>query len=243
MLEVINVTKYFGGIAALKGLSFVVNEKELVGLIGPNGAGKTTLFNLISGVYRPTQGLIKFDGRNLNNLKPYQICHMGIARTFQIPKPFKRMSVLENVMVGILFGKGKTISLKDARSKALEYINLVGLSGRGENKLAGELNVADLKSLEIARALATNPKLLLLDEVVSGLNPVETKEKMRLVQRIRDELAITVLWIEHVMSAVMGLCERVIVIYYGAKLAEGSPKEIASNSRVIEAYLGKEYTI
>lgn len=242
MLEGNKVTKYFGGLPALRDVDFLVREKEIAGLIGPNGAGKTTLFNLVSGIYRPTSGVLKFNGEDIARLKPHEICQLGIGRTFQIVIPFMEMTALENAMVGLLYGKGRTTGMREARSEALRYLDFVGLSER-KNVSAKSLTIADRKMLEMARALSTNPKIILLDEVVAGLNPTETLQAMNLVRRIRDELGITVFWVEHVMKAVMGVAERVMVLHHGEKIAEGSPKEIAENRTVIDAYLGEKYII
>jgi len=242
LLEGNKVTKYFGGLPALRDVDFLVREKEIAGLIGPNGAGKTTLFNLVSGIYRPTSGVLKFNGEDIARLKPHEICQLGIGRTFQIVIPFMEMTALENAMVGLLYGKGRTTGMREARSEALRYLDFVGLSER-KNVSAKSLTIADRKMLEMARALSTNPKIILLDEVVAGLNPTETLQAMNLVRRIRDELGITVFWVEHVMKAVMGVAERVMVLHHGEKIAEGSPKEIAENRTVIDAYLGEKYII
>jgi len=239
LLEGRKVTKHFGGLVAVKEVDFIVNEGEIVGLIGPNGAGKTTLFNCITGVYRPTSGKIMFDGKDITGLKPHQVCKLGIGRTFQIVEPFLGMSVLENVMVGALFGRNRSISLSDARKKALECLEFVGLADK-KDVLADNLTLVDRKALEIARALATDPKLILLDEVAAGLNPTETLRAMDMIKKIRDERGITIFWIEHVMRAVMGTAERIIVIHHGEKIAEGPPKEVSNNKKVIEVYLGQE---
>lgn len=240
LLKGIKVSKYFGGLAAVKDVDFIVKEKEIVGLIGPNGAGKTTLFNVISGIYHPTSGIVEFNGTNISRFKPNKICNLGIGRTFQIMKPFLNITVLENVMVGVLFGKGKTIKMNDARNAATRFIEFVRLLDK-KDYLAKNLTHADRKMLEIARALATEPKLILLDEVVAGLNPTETKQAMKLIKKIRDEFNVTVFWIEHVMRAVMGVAERVIVIHHGEKIADGTPKIVAKNKKVIDAYLGEKY--
>jgi len=242
LLEGTKVTKYFGGLPALKDVDFLVREKEIAGLIGPNGAGKTTLFNLVTGIYRPTSGAIKLDGRDVTRLKPHEICKLGIGRTFQIVIPFIEMTVLDNTMVGLLYGKGGRIGMREARSEALRYLDFVGLSEK-KNVPAKSLTIADRKMLEMARALSTNPRIILLDEVVAGLNPTETLQAMNLVRRIRDELGITVFWVEHVMKAVMGVAERVMVLHHGEKIAEGRPKEIAENRTVIDAYLGEKYIL
>jgi len=238
MLEGINLTKCFGALAAVKDLSFKIEEREIVGLIGPNGAGKTTLFNLICGVYRPDSGRIKFLGHDITGLEPYKICRLGIARTHQIVRPFLNMTALENVVVSMLYGAGK--SLSNARSEALGFLKFVGLEDK-KDTLAQNLNLYERKSVEIARSLASNPKILLLDEVIAGLNPSEIVEAKKSIERIRDELGITVFWIEHVMKAIKGTVERVIVIQYGEKIAEGTFEEIINNKKVIDAYLGEKY--
>ncbi|RLE51215.1 MAG: ABC transporter ATP-binding protein [Candidatus Methanomethylicota archaeon] len=239
MLKGEQVTKYFGGLAALKNVNFVIRSKEIVGLIGPNGAGKTTLFNCISGVYRPTSGRIIFRGEDITGKEPHEICRMGIGRTFQIVKPFPNMTVLENVMVGALYGR-KYMGMNSARREAEYWVEFVGL-GEKKYTLAKSLILADRKALEIARALATYPELILLDEVAAGLNPSELLRAMNLIKNIRDKLGITVFWVEHVMRAVMKVAERIIVLHHGEKIAEGTPREIASNQKVIDAYLGEKY--
>jgi len=233
-----SITKKFGGLLVLNGVSFEVNKGEIVGLIGPNGAGKTTLFNIISGVFPPTSGKIIFEGKDITGLKSHQICKLGIARTFQLVRPFSNMSVLENVLSGALFGRDGTIDLEKARERALSVLDFVGL--RKMDVLAKNLTLHEKKLLEIARALATNPKVLLIDEVMAGLNAIEIQDTMKLIRRIRDELGVTIIWIEHVMRAVMGLAERVIVLAYGRVIADGKPEEVANNPAVIDAYLGGE---
>jgi branched-chain amino acid transport system ATP-binding protein len=240
MLEVIGLTKRFGALTAVKNVSFKISEKEIVGLIGPNGSGKTTLFNLISGFYKPDSGKVMFRDHEISGLPQHKICKMGIARTYQIPRPFLEMSVLENVMIGALYGADE--SLGKSRSHALECLKFVGLEKK-KDVPAHNLNVSERKMLEIARALATKPKLLLLDEPLSGLNPKEVAQARELIRRIRDDFGVTVFWIEHIMRALRGVVERVIVLNYGEKIAEGSFEVVSSSSKVIEAYLGEKWVI
>jgi len=240
LLEVKGLSRYFGGLEALKDVDFNIGEGEILGLIGPNGAGKTTLFNVIGGVYRPDRGTIRFKGENIAGLEPYQICRRGMSRTFQIPKPFRNLSVLDNVTAGVVFGKQSLKKVGRGKEKAIEILQFMGLSGK-EGHLPGGLTIADLKRLELARALATSPDLLLLDEVVAGLNPSETADAMQLIEKIKNELGLTIFMIEHVMKAVMSISDRIIVLQYGQKIAEGTPQEIAENSKVVDAYLGEKY--
>lgn len=240
MLEIIDVTKYFGGFTALKEVSLKLEEGELRGLIGPNGSGKTTLFNVVSGVLKPNQGVIKFLAQDISSLPPDKICHLGIARTFQIPRPFRNMTVVENVVLGVIFGE--RIRGKDIRNPYVEahtYLQLVGLNVKDQTT-PNELTAVGLKRLELARAIATKPKLLLADEFLSGLNREEIDQSSSILRKIRDEMGITVIWIEHIMSALMNLVDRVTVLNYGEKIAEGTPQEVATDNNVIEAYLGKE---
>ncbi len=238
MLRGVKVTKRFGGLAALKDVDFVLKEGEILGLIGPNGAGKTTLFNIISGFYKPTSGTVEFQGTDITKLKPHEICKLGIGRTFQIVRPLSDLTVLENVVIGALFGRNKNVSQEEAKDIALQYIEFVNLYDK-KDQLAKNLNLIERKQLEIARALATEPKVVLLDEPLNGLNPTEVKDACKLVRRIRDELNVTVFWIEHVMRAIMTTAERIIVLNFGEKIAEGTPGEISRDKGVIEAYLGK----
>jgi branched-chain amino acid transport system ATP-binding protein len=237
ILEGKGVTKYFGGLAAVSNLDFTVEQGEVLGLIGPNGAGKTTLFNLISAALVPKSGTITFKGKNIIGLKPHQICRMGVARTFQSVKVFGNMPVLENVVLGSFFGTSTTISPADASKKATELLEFVGLSTL-KAAPAKDLTLANQKRLEVAGALATKPELLLLDEIMAGLNPAEVAQAMELVTKIRNK-GITVIMIEHVMKAIMNMCERIMVLHHGRKIAEGTPQEIANSKKVVEVYLGE----
>ncbi|MCL4425914.1 MAG: ABC transporter ATP-binding protein [Firmicutes bacterium] len=234
LLELRGLTKAFGGVTAVSDITFDVEEGQIAGLIGPNGAGKTTLFNLISAIYKPTRGQVNFAGRNLAVLTPDQVARSGIGRTFQVVKPFAGLTVLENVMVGAFMRSQHT---SEARERAEEVLRFVDLFHK-RNEPARSLTLPDRKRLELAKALATKPKLLLLDEVMAGLNPAEVSAALSLVRQVRDH-GVTVLMIEHVMTAVMSLCEHIVVLNYGQYLAEGSPKEIANHPEVIRAYLGE----
>jgi branched-chain amino acid transport system ATP-binding protein len=237
ILEGEKVTKYFGGLAAVSDVDFYVDKGEVVGLIGPNGAGKTTLFNLISAALVPKPGIIKYKGINITGMKPHKICRMGIARTFQTVKIFANLPVIENVRVGALFGPPKSMSSSEATKKAMELLDFVGLS-KVSGQPARDLTLGNQKRLEVARALATQPEVLLLDEMMAGLNQTEVSEAMALVRQIRDR-GITIIMIEHVMKAIMNVCDRILVLNYGKKIAEGTPQEIASSKTVIEVYLGE----
>jgi len=240
MIQVESVSRFFGRFQALSRVSLQIREGEFRGLIGPNGSGKTTMFNVISGVYPASSGRVLFRGRDITRWTPDRICHAGIARTFQIPRPFREMDVVENVMVGVLFGQDKGVmSEQQARQEALRWLDFVGLEV-GEHVRPGELTAGNLRRLEMARSLATRPSLFLADEVMSGLNQEEIEQSSAVLRRIHQELGITILWIEHIMGALMNLVERVTVLDYGQVIAEGTPQEVASDKRVIEAYLGQE---
>lgn len=238
ILEGQGVTKYFGGLAAVSNVDFHVDQGEIVGLIGPNGSGKTTLFNLISGAFPISSGEIRFKGQKLNGLKPHQICKMGVSRTFQETKVFSNMSVLQNVLVGAFFGTPTRVSGAAAASEATHALEFVGLSAMSAIPIK-DLTLVNQKRVEVARALATKPELLLLDELMAGLNPAEVSEAMELVTRVRDK-GITILMVEHVMRAIMGICGRIIVLHHGEKIAEGTCNEISCNKTVIDIYLGEE---
>jgi branched-chain amino acid transport system ATP-binding protein len=237
ILEGERVTKYFGGLTAVHSVDFTIDQGEIVGLIGPNGAGKTTLFNLISGALPATTGEIRYKDKKITSLKPNKICKRGIARTFQLIKLFGNMTVYENVLLASLFGIAKHISESDAKTESLELLEFVGLSAARATP-AKDLTLANQKRLELARALATKPELLLLDELMAGLNPSEVTQAMDLVTRIRDK-GITIFMIEHVMKAIMSVCGRIMVLDHGVKIAEGTPQEITNNKKVVEVYLGE----
>jgi len=235
-LQLTELTKTFGGLHAVDELDVELKQGEILGLIGPNGAGKTTVFNLITGLLKPDEGEILFEDESVLNLKPHNICKLGITRTFQLVKPFAGMSVLENVMVGSFhLTKDPAVAKKEAR-KVVDFLELTHLC----NKKAGSLTISDRKHLEIARALATRPKLLLLDEPMGGMNPAEIDGMMEQIQKIRDE-GTTIFIIEHVMKALMAISDRVAVLHHGRKIAEGAPQEISKKQEVITAYLGEEY--
>jgi branched-chain amino acid transport system ATP-binding protein len=236
LLELEEITKYFGGLLVLSEVTFGVKEGEIVGLIGPNGAGKTTLFNVLTGIYRPNEGQIRFRGKDLVGLKPHRICRNGIARTFQLVRIFPTMTVLENVLVGARYGKRSTKkrAMKDAL-QCLEILNLID----AKDTVASQLTYSDRRLVEIARAIAAKPGLALLDEPLAGLNPTETQQIMTLIREIRETHGISILWIEHKIDAVFNVCDKIVVLDYGCMLAEGNPAEIANNSKVVEAYLGE----
>ena len=234
LLDVKKVSRFFGGLSALTNVSFEVNKGDIVGLIGPNGAGKTTLFNVVNGFYKPSKGEVFFRDRTISGLKPHQICQQGIARTFQVVKPLQRMSVFDNVLASAFL---RTASRVEAAELALDILQFTGLSEE-RNTISRGLPLGMRKRLEIARALATQPELLLLDESFAGLNPTELNESIQIIRKIREK-GITIMIIEHHMKVIMSLSDRIVVLNYGEKIAEGSPQEIRHNPLVVEAYLGE----
>ena len=236
MLELNNVTKRFGGLVAVNKVSLTVEEGQILGLIGPNGAGKTTLLNVIAGVYRPEEGAVVFRGGAITGLKPFRVCARGISRTFQISRPFLGMTALENVMVGAVFGGHKRGDA--ARERAREVLDFVNFP-MSYDTIAGTLNPLQLKRLDLARALAASPKLLLLDEIAAGLRPSEYRELIEIILKVRER-GTAILAVEHVLRVVMQICDRIVVLHYGEKVAEGTPGEVVEHERVIEAYLGKK---
>jgi branched-chain amino acid transport system ATP-binding protein len=235
LLQVSKLTRHFGGLAAVDNLSFSIDEGEIVGLIGPNGAGKTTTFNLISGFIAPSSGDLVFNGKRLNGLKPHQVCQLGLTRTFQVVQPFPDMTALENVMMGAFVRHANPVR---ARDKARQVLERVGMIHKAQT-LGRDLTLMELKRLEIGKALATEPRLLLLDEAASGLNTVEVEEILALVRQLNQE-GVTLLVVEHVMKVIMSLSHRIVVLNFGQKIAEGTPQEVAHNPAVLEAYLGEE---
>jgi branched-chain amino acid transport system ATP-binding protein len=237
LLQVEKIVKSFGGLMALCEVNFEIHQGEIFGVIGPNGSGKTTLFNVITGFLKANKGKVTFMGKDITGLPPHQICRQGIARIFQLVKPFHQLTTLQNVMVGRAYGKDPASNIKKAREEVAGILTFVGLGNKIE-VLASQLTMAERKKLELARALAAHPQLLLWDELMAGLNSAETETAMDLVNKIRDS-GVTVIMVEHIMKAVLGISDRIIVLNAGEKIAEGSPKEVVKNQLVIEAYLGK----
>ena len=237
MLTIRGLTKQIGGLCAVNGVDLSLGDNEIVGLVGPNGAGKTTLLNMISGISVPTAGTITFCGEEITGLRAHQICKKGIAKTFQIAESFPGLTVLECTMIGALFGNHRKISMGEAQGEAAQILDFVSFPQEKRETIIKNLNVVELKKVQLARALASKPKLLLLDELTTGLNPIENKEAVGLIRNIRDR-GTSILIIEHVMSVIMGVSDRIIVLDHGEKIADGKPFEVVNNQRVIDIYLG-----
>jgi branched-chain amino acid transport system ATP-binding protein len=240
LLQCIGVSKEFGGLKALKSVDFVVNQNEITGLVGPNGSGKSTLLNVISGVYKPNSGMVKFLNEDISKLPPHQICARGITKTSQTVQSFPEMTTIDNVYLGALFGR-KAEDHHDSLNRAKELLDFVGLDKNKFDVKVKNLNVIELRRVQLARALATSPKLLLLDELLTGLTPKESDEAIALIKRINKQ-GVTVLIVEHVMRVIMGLCDRVAVLHHGEKICEGNPKEVCNDESVIKVYLGKKFS-
>jgi branched-chain amino acid transport system ATP-binding protein len=240
LLKCIGVSKEFGGLKALKTVDLTVNENEIAGLVGPNGSGKSTLLNVISGVYKPDSGKVLFMNEDISKLPPYLICSKGITKTSQSVQSFPDMTTLENVLAGVLFGR-KEVKEHDPLRKAKELLEFVGLDQEKFNIPARNLNVVELRRVQLARALATAPKLLLLDEILTGLTPKESDEAIALVKLVRKQ-GVTILMVEHVMKVIMGLCDRVTVLHHGEKICEGTPEDVCNDENVVKVYLGKKFS-
>ena len=241
ILKIETLSKHFGALKAVDEVSFEVKKGEIVGLIGPNGAGKTTLTNLATGALPKTAGKVIFKDLDISNLKPYQIARNGLTRTFQVVKPLMGMTVEENVLVGALYGRdNRKNDMKNSYNRTREILKLLALE-RKKDFMVSDITLPDIKKMEFARVLAMEPEVLFLDEVMAGLNPTEVEEASILVKKVRQEKDLTIVYIEHIMKAVMGISDRIVVLHHGRKIVEGTPQEVVNNSAVIEAYLGKRY--
>jgi branched-chain amino acid transport system ATP-binding protein len=240
LLTCTQVSKQFGGLQALKNVDFTVNNGEIAGLVGPNGSGKSTLLNLISGVYKPDKGQIFFADEDISKLPPYKICAKGITKTAQTVQSFPDMTATENVLTSVLFNEKKYGGKTEALPRAQELLGFVGLSKEKFDLPAKKLNVVELRRIQLAKALATSPKLLLLDELLTGLTPKESDEAIALIKQINKD-GVTILIVEHVMRVIMGLCDRVVVLHHGEKICEGTPKQVCTDENVVKVYLGKRF--
>ena len=237
LLDIQDISKSFGGLQALQDINFSVKSGEIVGIMGANGAGKTTLFSLIAGHSRPNKGKMILSGQSLSGLKPNSVCRLGIARTFQIVRPFRNLTVFENVLTAVRFGRDHRKSKSEAKTRTRQVLAEIGLDDRAD-QTAGTLTLSGQKRLEVAKALASNPNLLMLDEVMAGLTPSEVKDMLAVIRRLKDSYDLTILIIEHVMQALMDLSDRIIVLHHGELIAEGTPSEVAKDPQVLEAYIG-----